>query len=172
MGAAAAWGVVHHAVITPHRRATERSWTAIATALASGIGLLFAASARATLPAQTARRVAPLGAIGPALYLGLAATGRRGIDTMVAAQGLSMAGVIGLWSVALARRQPGAQMAALAVVLSAAAAGARAIPSEKLAHVGLDPDAAYHLAQVPGVLVLAIAAEAVERPIDSDRVRW
>jgi hypothetical protein len=160
MGEAAAWGAVHHAVITPHERRSERSLTAIATTLASGIGLLFAATARTTLPSEAARRVAPIGAIGPVLYLCLAVSGRRDLNTMVAAQGLSMAGVIALWLRALARRQPGAELGILAVALSATAAAAEAIPKERLARVGLDPDAAYHLAQIPGVAVLALAAEA------------
>lgn len=161
MGSAAAWGAVHHASITPTSRLRGRSWAAIATMLAGGIGLLFAASARATLPAPAARRVAPLGAIGPAVYLALATSGRRDMNTMVAAQGLSMAGIVGMWIAATARRKPGALPGLTAVGLSAAAAGARSIPRSALERVKLDPDSAYHLAQTPGVLALAWAAEAV-----------
>lgn len=161
MGSAAAWGAVHHALITPTSRLRSRSWTAIATMLAGGIGFLFAASARATLPAPTARQVAPLGAIGPAVYLAFAASGRRDMNTMVAAQGLSMAGVVGMWIAATARRQQGASLGLTAVVLSAAATAARSIPPSALARVKLDPDSAYHLAQIPGVLVLACAARGV-----------
>lgn len=160
MGGAATWGAIHHAVITPHPVLKHRSWTAIAAALSTGIGLLFAASAGATLPPGAARRLAPAGALGPSLYVALAATGRRDMNTMVVAQLPNMVGIVGLWVGAVARRQPGGALGLAAVLASAAAAGVRAVPRSALAQTRLDPDSAYHLAQIPGVIVLALAAEA------------
>jgi len=166
VGGAALWGAVHHAALTSRPGASRASWGAIATTLSAGLGLLLVGSARVTLGGGPARSAILVAAAGPVVYVLLARRGRTGIGAMVLAQGPSMAGIVGLWLAAAARRLPGARLVLLAMAASGAAAGARAIPEPSLARVGLDPDAAYHLAQVPGILALAVAAEAAGRGRD------
>jgi hypothetical protein len=71
-----------------------------------------------------------------------------------------MASVLGLWVWAAYRDHPLAPAMLLAITASGAAATAKLASAEFLRPVGLDPTSLYHLAQIPGLVLLYLAVVA------------
>ena len=108
---------------------------------------------------------------GLVAYAVLALTGRAGIGAILLCEGLTMIAILALWGYAAAPREPAG------VARHHRAGGERrwprsprALPSGATELVGLDPTSLYHLAQIPGLVLLAWAA-AGARPRDGDAPR-
>ncbi len=77
-----------------------------------------------------------------------------------------MIAILALWGRALRDHHPLAVPVIVAILASGAAAGARALPSDVTELVGLDPTSLYHLAQIPGMVLLyhALVAAPQRQP--------
>jgi hypothetical protein len=77
---------------------------------------------------------------------------------LVLSESVTMASIVGLWLYALYRRQPRAARMVVAIVGCGLSAVAFAVPEGVSRHLGLDGRSLQHLAQIPGVFLLARAA--------------
>ncbi len=77
-----------------------------------------------------------------------------------------MIAILALWGRALHDHHPLAVPVIVAILASGAAAGVRALPSDVTELVGLDPTSLYHLAQIPGLVLLyhALVAAPQRQP--------
>jgi hypothetical protein len=110
----------------------------------------------------------PLRLAGLGAYAVIAATGHASIAAILWCESLTVAGVLALWIGAAVRRHPLARPMLVAIGASVAAATFRLVPGAA-GLLGLDPDSAYHLAQIVGIVLLfhAVAGgrtSAVSRP--------
>jgi hypothetical protein len=98
----------------------------------------------------------PLRLIGLIAYAAFAVTGHASIDAIMWCESLTMASVIALWIWAWTRHHPASRRMLVAIAVSIAAGLLRLVPGAASA-VGLDGDSAYHLAQIPGMVLLFYA---------------
>jgi hypothetical protein len=98
---------------------------------------------------------------GLVAYAALAVSGRAGIEAILLCESVTMLAVLGLWAHAARERHPLALPVLVALGASAAAAGLRAAPADVTALVGLDPTSLYHLAQIPGMVLLFAAVMGI-----------
>lgn len=94
---------------------------------------------------------------GLVAYAALAVSGHAGIEAILLCEGLTMLAVLWLWGLAIARGHPRAWPVTAALVASMAAAVTRALPPSVTQVLGLDPTSLYHLAQIPGMVLLFLA---------------
>jgi hypothetical protein len=159
-GAAALAGAVHHGVLTRHSSMAHVSWRVIGLLLTIAIALLLVASALQTLRRRDAIRLAALAPVGPIAYGAAALAGHGGLGSAVVAQSATMAAVVLAWTRAAAAGHRAAPLALTGIALSSGAAALRGLVPERWARAGIDGDAVYHLAQIPGLVVMARAARA------------
>ncbi len=96
-----------------------------------------------------ALRLASLGG-----FVVLALAGHGGLSTFFYLESVSMLAVLGIWIYAWSRGQENASLILAAIFASGAAAIFRFLPVGFEAGWDWDHNAIYHLAQVPGLLVL------------------
>jgi hypothetical protein len=157
-GAAALAGAVHHGVLTRRTRLAHVSWRVIGLLLTLAIALLLVATALQTLGRRDAARLAALAPVGPVAYAAAALRGHGGLGVAVSAQSAAMVAVVLAWAVAAARGHRAARLALAGIALSSGAAALRGLVPRRWARAGVDGDAVYHLAQIPGLVVMAHAA--------------
>jgi len=157
-GASALVGAVHHAARTDDPRAAHIRWRIIGVLLSVAMGLMLIASVRQTLGRRAGRLAVAPAIVGPVAYAGSAVRGGGGLPTLVAVQSGTMAGIVLTWVVGVRRGHPAAPTAILAICLGIGAAMLRAVTPRSWARFGVDADAVYHLAQIPGLVALARAA--------------
>ena len=151
LGAGAVAGALHHG-----GRGPRPSWGTVGWLLGMGLaGLLEASAEEAGARHPGAARA--LGRAGPAVYGALLGTGRRGLDALVRAQGPAMAASVGVWVRAARAGDPRARLVLRAMAASAGAAAVRRLVPERVGGRRVDRDTLYHLAQIPGVLLLSRA---------------
>jgi hypothetical protein len=160
VGAAALAGAVHHGVVTYSDTWAGPSWAVISTMVVVGISYLLAASVVEVLGPGRGRVFWVLRSLGLIAYAGLAIAGYAGVNSMLACEGITMIAILALWGRALRDHHPMAVPVIVAILASGAAAGVRALPSAATDLVGLDPTSLYHLAQIPGLILLAHAVIA------------
>lgn len=157
VGAAALGGAVHHGVITHSDRWAGPSWTLLSCVVVVGISYLLAASVREVLGPGRGRVFWLLRSGSLVAYGALALAGRAGIEAILACEGVTMLAIVGLWVHGARERHPLAVPVLIALLASGAAGAVRAAPAEATGLVGLDPTSLYHLAQVPGLVMLYLA---------------
>lgn len=162
-GVAALAGAVHHGVVTYSDRWSGPSWAIISTMVVVAVSYLLAASVEEVLGPGHGRVFWVLRSAGLVAYVGLAVSGRAGVGAILLCEGLTMVCVLGLWGRAAHERHPLAGPVILALAASGAAAGARAAPADAAGLVGLDPTSLYHLAQIPGMVLLFAALTGMWR---------
>jgi len=157
---AGAWaGTVHHLVFAGSPRSADLSWVVVGVLVATGISYLLAATAVELLPPRAARwfiRVRIAGLIAYVVVISTTGVGRT--LPLVLSESVTMASIVGLWLYALYRRQPRAARMVVAIVGCGLSAVAFAVPEGVSRHLGLDGRSLQHLAQIPGVFLLARAA--------------
>jgi hypothetical protein len=155
--AAALAGAVHHGLVTRSEAWAGPSWGLISGMIVLTISFILAATVHDVLgPGR--RNVFWLLRVGSlAVYAGLAAFGHYGVGTMLACEGVTMIMIVALWVVALRRAHPRAPAVLVALGASMLAGVVRALPDRLTEVVGLDPTSLYHLAQIPGMLLLFVA---------------
>jgi hypothetical protein len=166
---AALGGAVHHAVLVGDPRVARVSWAIVSSMVVVVMSFLLAASVVEILGHSRAVVFWPLRLAGLLAYAVFAATGHAGIAAIMWCESLTVAGVLGLWIWAAVHRHPRARPMLVAIGASIAAAMFRLVPGAA-GMVGLDPNSAYHLAQIVGMVLLfhAVAGTRttlVPRPI-------
>lgn len=167
-GAAAIAGFVHHGFVTFSGSLDGPSFAVVSLMVVVGVSYLLAATVYEVLGPGRRRafwvlRIASLGA-----YVALAASGRAGASSILMAEGVTMALILVLWFRAYQHGHPMAPRILVAFVVSAAAAIAQGIPEDATrTATGLDPVSLYHLAQVPGIVMMYRALVTTVRPVTS-----
>jgi hypothetical protein len=154
LGAGAVAGALHH-----RGRGPRPSWGAVGWLLGAGLTALLAASAE-DAGVRRPELARALGGAGMAAYGALLGTGRRGLDALVLAQGPAMGATVAIWVRAARAGHPRARPVLRAMAASAGAAAVRRLVPERVGGRAVDRDTLYHLAQIPGVLLLSRAVRA------------
>jgi hypothetical protein len=156
-GSAAVAGFVHHGWVTCSDTWADPSWAVISGMVVIAISYLLAATVVEVLGPGRGRVFWLLRSASLVAYAVVALTGNAGVGAILLCEGVTMLAILGLWFTAAARGMPLARQVCVALVASGAAAAFRAMPEEWTEIVGLDPISAYHLAQIPGLVLLARA---------------
>jgi hypothetical protein len=166
VGAAALAGAVHHGVVTYSDTWAGPSWAVISFMVVVAVSYLLAASVVEVLGPGRGRVFWVLRSLGLIAYAALAIAGYAGVNAILACEGVTMIAILALWGRALRDRHPLAVPVIIAIVASGAAAAVRALPSAVTELVGLDPTSLYHLAQIPGMVLLyhALVAAPQRQP--------
>jgi hypothetical protein len=167
-GLAALAGAVHHGVMVRSEQAADVSWTVISLMVVVAVSYLLAGTVEEVLGPGRRRAFWLLRSVGIVAYAIVALTGNAGIATILACEGITMICILALWGWAARRRHPLARPMVAAIAASGAAAAMKALPRGLLEPVGLDPTSIYHLAQIPG-MVLLFTAVAGGRSVGSSR---
>lgn len=151
-------GAIHHGFVTSSDRWTDPSWAIVTFLVVIAISYLLAASVDEVLGAGHARAFWVLRSASLVAYVVVALTIGASIGAILLCEGVTMAAVLALWGIAGRRGHPRARAVAVAIVASMVAASIRAAPPDSVDWTGLDPTSLYHLAQIPGLVMLAWAA--------------
>ena len=169
--AAALAGAVHHGVVTYSTTWADPSWALISGLVVVAISYLLAASVVEVLGEGHARVFWVLRSGSLLAYAVVALSGHAGIEAILLCEGVTMIAVLALWATALHRGHPRAWPVIAAIVASMAAAASKALPADLVPIPGLDPTSLYHVAQIPGVLLLGWAAGLRRAPASPARAR-
>ena len=156
--AAALGGAVHHGVVTRSERWQDRSWLVVTFLVVVAISYLLAATVDEVLGPGHAKAFWLLRSGSLVAYVVVAVTVGASIGAILLCEGVTMLAVLAVWGVGMRRGHPRARAVALAIVASIVAAVVRALPPDLVRPTGLDPTSLYHLAQIPGLLLLYLAA--------------
>lgn len=163
-GAAALAGAVHHGVVTYSDTWDGPSWAVISGMVVIAVSYLLAASVVEVLGPGRGRVFWILRSASLVAYAAVALSGHASVNAILVCESVTMIAILALWGYALRERHPLAPSVVVALAASGAAAGVRALPSDLTETVGLDPTSLYHLAQIPGmVLLFAALAAAPQR---------
>jgi hypothetical protein len=154
---AALGGAVHHAVLVGDPQVARISWAIVSSMVVVVMSFLLAASVIEVLGRSRAIVFWPLRLIGLVAYAIFAITGHASIAAIMWCESITVACVLGLWVWAAAHGHPKARPMLIAIGASIAAAMFRLVPGLS-GLVGLEPDSAYHLGQIVGMVLLFTAA--------------
>ncbi len=156
-GAGAFAGAAHHLVFSGSPRASDLSWVVVGVLVALALSYLLAATATATLDPRWARvviRARVGGLLAYVAWMAIAGIGRTA--PLVLSESVTMAAIVGLWCYGRYAGRPEAGRVLVAIAVLALSAVFFALPAQIFpASVGLDARSLQHLAQIPGVLLLA-----------------
>lgn len=161
--ASALAGAVYHAVLVGRPRIGTVAWAVTSSMVVVVMTFLLAASVIEVLGRSRAMVFWPLRLIGLIAYAIFAATGHASITAILWCESLTVACVLALWVWAAFRGHPLARPVLVAIGVSIAAAMFRLVPGAA-ALVRLDPDSAYHLGQIVGMVFLYSAVARDVRP--------
>jgi hypothetical protein len=162
--AAALAGAVHHGVVTYSDTWADPSWALISGLVVVAISYILAATVLEVLGQGHARTFWLLRSGSLVAYAVVALTGNAGIEAILLCEGVTMAAVLGLWALALRGGHPKARAVMVALVASMAAGAVRAMPAAWVPIPGFDPTALYHVAQIPGLILLSWAVTLRTHP--------
>jgi hypothetical protein len=145
-------GAAYHGFFTGGRWGAL-TWAVMSSMVVVVMSFLLAASVIEILGKSRAVVFWPLRLIGFLAYGVFAITGHASILAIMWCESLTMASVIGLWAWALVRHHPLAGRMLVAIGVSIGAAMFRLVPGAATV-VGSDPDSAYHVGQIVGMLLL------------------
>ena len=156
-------GAVYHGLLVGVPRWGGLTWAVMSSMVVVVMSFVLAASVVQVLGRSRSVVFWPLRLIGVLAYAVFAATGHASIVAIMWCESLTMTSVIGLWGWAAVRGHPLGRRMLVAIGVSIAAAMLRLVPGAA-ALVGLDPDSAYHLGQIVGMLLLFHAITGAWRP--------
>jgi len=171
-GATALAGAVHHGVFIGMPRVNPVSWAVTSMMVVIVVSYLLAASVVEVVGRGRALVFWSLRSLGVVAYGIVAVTGHAGITSILWCESLTMSAVVGLWIRARLRHHPIAGPMLVAVGVSIGAALFRLIPGAA-ALLSLDPNSAYHLGQIVGMVLLfrAVTAGRVASDLQQHRER-
>ncbi len=164
-------GAVFHGFLVDDPRWGEITWAVMSIMVVVVMSYLLAATVVQVLGPTRAIVFWPLRMIGFVAYAVIAATGHPSILAIMWCESLTMACVVGLWVWAWWRRHPAGRAVLVAIGVSIVAALLRLVPgAAELTR--LDPDSAYHLGQIVGMVLLyrAVARHGVRPETVDDAV--
>lgn len=150
---AALLGAVYHGYLVGVPRAGAVTWAVMSSMVVVVMSYLLAASVVQVLGRSRAVVFWPLRLLGFAAYAIIAATGHPSIMAIMWCESLTMACVIGLWVWAWLRGHPAGRPMLVAIGVSIGAGLLRLVPNAA-ALLRLDPDSAYHIGQIVGMVLL------------------
>ena len=156
--AAALAGAIHHGFVTSSERWDAPSWAFVTFLVVVAISYLLAVSVDEVLGPGHGRVFWVLRSAGLVAYVVVALTIGASIGAILVCEGATMILVLLLWARAYRAGHPRAAGVLVAILVSTGAGVIRALPPDVVAPSGLDPTSLYHLAQIPGVWLLARAA--------------
>jgi hypothetical protein len=156
-------GVYHGHLIDGSR--SDDVWTVITIIVAVTVSFLLAATVNSALGREKARLWMALRLVSLGGFVILALAGHGGLSTFFYMESVSMVCVLGIWVYAWTRGQDGASLILAAIFASGAAAVFRFLPVGFEAGWDWDHNAIYHLAQVPGLLVLYYGLQRLGPPV-------
>ena len=174
IGLGAVLGGVHHGFLIDNPTAADISWSAILLIIAVSISFILAGTAATVLGEGPGRFLLALRFVSVAALFVLALFGRVSVPALLITEGLAMIVVLALWLHALRLGQPYAGLFLSAIAVSLMAGAVRG-SSANVVFVGLelDTNTLYHLAQMPGVVLLYIAVRRKIRTVEPvDPVRF
>jgi len=157
---AALAGAVHHGLVTFSDTWADPSWALISGFVVVAISYILAASVVEVLGQGHARTFWLLRSVSLVAYAGVAVSGHAGIAAILLCEGITMLAVLALWGVAVHRRHPKAASVVVALLASMLAAVVRGMPPDRVLLPGFDPTALYHVAQIPGLILLSWAVSS------------
>lgn len=146
-------GAAYHGHLVAMSRWSGPTWAVMSSMVVIVMSFLLAASVTEILGRSRAGVFWALRLSGFLAYAVVAISGHASIKAIMWCESLTMASVVGLWLWASTRRHPMASRMIVAICVSIGAAMFRLVPGAA-AQVGLDPNAAYHLGQLVGMLLL------------------
>lgn len=146
-------GGVYHGFLVDLPQVGEITWAVMSTMVVLVMSFMLAATVVQVLGRQRAYVFWPLRLLGVVAYVIMAATGNPSITAIMVCESLTMACVVGLWVWAWVRRHPSGRRMVVAIAVSIAAGLLRLVPGAA-GLLLLDPDSAYHLVQVVGMVLL------------------
>lgn len=146
-------GAVYHGVLVGIPRVNTVSWAVTSIMVVVVVSYLLAASVVQVLGRRRVVVFWLLRSVGLVAYVILAATGHASITTIMWCESLTMASVLGVWIWAWLGHHPMGGPMLVAIGVSIAAAMLRLVPGAA-ALAALDPDSAYHLGQIGGMVLL------------------
>jgi hypothetical protein len=149
-------GAVQHGFLVGIPRVGAISWAVTSSMVVVVMTFLLAATVVEVLGRRRAVLFWPMRAVGLLAYGVLAATGHPSVTAILWCESLTVACVLGLWTWALLRGHPTARPMLVAIAVSIGAGLLRLVPAASAA-LRLDPDSAYHLGQIAGMLLLFVA---------------
>jgi hypothetical protein len=149
-------GGVYHGFLVDVPQVGEITWAVMSTMVVVVMSFMLAATVVQVLGRSRAIVFWPLRLLGVAAYVVFAATGNPSITAIMLCESITMACVIGLWVWAWLRRHPAGRPMLVAIGVSIAAAMLRLVPGAAELLL-LDPDSAYHLGQIVGIVLLSWA---------------
>jgi hypothetical protein len=158
IGASALLGAAYHAWVGADAAWSQAGWAPVGALLVLGLGFLLVASAQDT---GVGRWTWALPAAGLVAYAALAVGGVAGVAALGVAASPTMLAVVVVWVRAARARHPLAPTA-LAAIAASALAGAL-VPMVAAVAPDVDGGAVYHVAQIPGLVLLYCVA--VRRPL-------
>ena len=163
IGFAAILGGVHHGFIDPDGRTGAVSWAIISLTIAVAISFLLSATIASVLGEGRGRPLLVIRGVSLFAFLILVILGRASILTLVITEGLAMIMVVLLWLHAWRLEQPGAGLVLFAIGASVLAAVVRGSSAHVTLGWEFDTNALYHLAQMPGIILLYVAVRRLGR---------
>ena len=152
-GIAALAGALHHGLIVQWPDVADPSWALISLMVVVAVSFLLAGTVHDVVGGAHARTFWLLRSVGITAYIVVALSGHAGIQAILACESLTMASILALWGHAAYRGHP----RALAMLVAITASGAAALTKLAGDLAGVDGTSLYHLAQIPGLLLLFVA---------------
>jgi hypothetical protein len=163
-------GAAYHGALVGLAHVGTVTWAVMSSMVVVVMSFLLAASVVEVLGRSRSVVFWPLRLLGLLAYAVIAATGHPSIMAIMWCESLTMAGVIGLWLWAWLRGHPRGRPMLVAIAVSIAAGLLRLLPGAA-ALLRLDPDSAYHLGQVVGMVLLFRAVAAAPGRADAAAAR-
>jgi hypothetical protein len=153
-GAGALLGAAYHAGVKTDGRVGSTSWTLITLCLAVMVSFLLAGTVATVVGPDRGRFWLWLRSAGLTVYAVAALSGHAGLGSLLASESLTMAAILVLWWRAWRRGVPHSEVVVLAIATSAVGGAIRVMPIEFTLGLAFNGTALYHLAQIPGLLLL------------------
>lgn len=167
-GAAAVAGFIHHGFVTFNDTIDEPSFAIVSMMVVVAVSYLLSATVYEVLGPGRRKAFWLLRIVSLGAYLALALSGRAGASSILMAEGVTMFLILVLWFKALRRGHPLAPRVIVGFVVSGLAAIVQALPPSSRI-IGLDPISLYHLAQIPGIVLIYLAVVGHYGAADGDR---
>ena len=163
MGLAAILGGVHHGFIGPDGTSGAVSWAVIILSVAVAISFLLSATIASVLGEGQGRSLMVIRGVTLFAFFIMVVLGQATISTLLITEGLAMIMVVLLWLHAWRLEQPGVALVLVAIGASVLAAGVRGSSVHVTLGWEFDTNALYHLAQMPGIILLYVAVRRLGR---------
>jgi hypothetical protein len=152
-------GAVYHGFLVGIPGVGRVAWAVLSSMVVVVVSFLLAATVVEVLGRARAAVFWPLRLMGLLAYAVVVVSGHAGIAAIMWCESVTMAAVVVLWCWAWSRHRAAAGPMLVAIAASSGAGMLRLVPGAS-ALVGLDPDAAYHLGQTVGIVLLFRAVVA------------